>query len=73
MHDPAIGNHLWLGAKRPLGVGTRAIHSRGEGGWDSPPDNTEEHVTVLISAHPNDRLQVRIMRPGLYGVFRLSR
>jgi len=39
----------------------------------APDDPDEEHATVLISAHPNHRLEVRIFRHDLYGVFRLRR
>ncbi len=39
----------------------------------APDDPTEEHATVLISAHPDQRMEVRIFRYDLYGVFRMRR
>ena len=41
--------------------------------WVAPDDPAEGHALVMISAHPKERMQVRILRHDLYGVFRLAR
>lgn len=39
----------------------------------APDDPEEEHATLVISAHPDKRIQVRLIRYDLYGLFRLRR
>lgn len=39
----------------------------------APDDPAEEHATVVISAHPDKRVEVRLLRYDLYGVFRLRK
>jgi hypothetical protein len=39
----------------------------------APDDPAEQHAMVLISAHPGDRLEIRVLRNDLYGIFKLSR
>lgn len=39
----------------------------------APDDPAEDHALVLISAHTDKRLEVRVIRHDLYGVFKLSR
>jgi hypothetical protein len=39
----------------------------------APDDPAEDHALVLVSAHAGQRLELRVMRHDLYGLFRLSR
>ena len=39
----------------------------------APDDPAEEHALVLVSAHAGERLELRVLRHDLYGIFRLSR
>ena len=39
----------------------------------APDDPDEEHAMVLISAHSGERMEMRLLRHDLYGVFRLRR
>jgi hypothetical protein len=38
-----------------------------------PDDPADDHALVLVSAYAGDRVEVRVLRHDLYGVFRLSR
>jgi hypothetical protein len=39
----------------------------------APDDPAEDHALVLVSAHSGERLELRVMRHDLYGIFRLKR
>lgn len=41
--------------------------------WVAPDNPAEGHALVMISAHPKHRMQLRVLRHDLYGVFRLTR